>query len=152
MPGEPKPTLYDALRLPRNASMEEVRAAYRRLAREHHPDRAGANGETMARINQAYGVLSNPERRARYDHALTAPPPPPRKPGRVVLPGDRERARMLRRAATGVTFIVLAGLALMAGVKARATAAADDLRLVPSRSMVSVAAERPASVTTAPSR
>ena len=142
MPGEPSPTLYDALQLPRAASLDEVRAAYRRLAREHHPDRAGADGVAMTRINQAYEVLSNPERRARYDHSLTATPRPPRKPGRVVLPGDRKRARMFW-AATGVA-VVLVGAAVMMGVKARTAAAAEE-RVEPlSHPLASPAAEEPA--------
>ena len=105
----PPSTHYDALRLPRGASAQDVRAAYRRLAREHHPDRAGADGEAMARINQAYQVLSDPGQRTRYDQRLDALPPP-RVPGRVVLPGDRRRRR-LAWAAAGLTAVLAGGLA-----------------------------------------
>jgi len=93
MSGAPSPTHYDALQLSRGASMDDVRAAYRRLAREHHPDRAGADGQAMARINQAYQVLSDPGRRAQYDQRLDSRPAP-RMPGRVVLPGQRGRTRL----------------------------------------------------------
>lgn len=70
------PDHYKTLGLARTATHEAVRAAYRRLARKFHPDRyegKGDSGATMARINQAYQVLSDPESRARYD-ALTAAP------------------------------------------------------------------------------
>ena len=162
MPAEPAPTLYDALQLPRSASPEDVRTAYRRLAREHHPDRAGADGEAMARINQAYEVLCDPERRARYDHQLDTRPAP-RKPGRVVLPGDRRRTRLIW-AATAVAAVVIVGLTAMAGLRARESVepasagvaplslplpqddaqtairpvTEEGLRLIPSRSMASV--------------
>ena len=74
MAAAPFPTHYDALQLPRGASADDVRAAYRRLAREHHPDRAGADGVAMTRINQAYEVLSDPERRTPLRPPAGSPP------------------------------------------------------------------------------
>lgn len=63
-------SLYDELQVTRGASPDELKAAWRRLAREHHPDRnpddPGA-AERLARINAAYAVLSDPERRRAYD-------------------------------------------------------------------------------------
>jgi curved DNA-binding protein CbpA len=57
-----------------DATAEDIKQRWRELAREHHPDRAGADGEQrarqttrMARINAAYDVLRDPVRRARYD-------------------------------------------------------------------------------------
>lgn len=62
---------YDALQLTPDASADDVRQAYRRLAQQHHPDRQeGADGSAMARINQAYQVLSDAHRRAEYDFNL----------------------------------------------------------------------------------
>lgn len=58
--------LYDLLDLPRDASAEDVKRAYRRKAREHHPD-AGGDEEEFKRITHAYQVLSDAEKRARYD-------------------------------------------------------------------------------------
>jgi molecular chaperone DnaJ len=60
---------YQLLQVPPDASAEDVKRAYRRLAREYHPDRNPDPGarEQMAEINRAYEVLSDPERRARYD-------------------------------------------------------------------------------------
>jgi molecular chaperone DnaJ len=60
---------YQLLQVPQDASADDVKRAYRRLAREYHPDRNPDPGarERMAEINHAYEVLSDPERRARYD-------------------------------------------------------------------------------------
>jgi molecular chaperone DnaJ len=58
--------LYELLELPREASADEIKRAYRRLAREHHPD-AGGDEETFKRITHAYQVLSDPQKRVRYD-------------------------------------------------------------------------------------
>ena len=58
--------LYDQLDLSRDASPEEIKRAYRRKAREHHPD-AGGDEESFKEITHAYQVLSDPQKRARYD-------------------------------------------------------------------------------------
>lgn len=59
---------YAVLAVPSVADEETIRQAYRRLAREYHPDVAGDQGaETMKRINAAYRVLGDPVRRREYD-------------------------------------------------------------------------------------
>jgi molecular chaperone DnaJ len=60
---------YDLLGLSRNADQDEIKRAYRRLARKYHPDVNKDPGaeETFKEINRAYEVLSEPEMRARYD-------------------------------------------------------------------------------------
>jgi molecular chaperone DnaJ len=60
---------YQLLQVSPDASAEDVKRAYRKLAREFHPDRNPdpAARERMAEINRAYEVLSDPERRVRYD-------------------------------------------------------------------------------------
>ena len=50
----------------RDADERTIKKAYRRLAREHHPDKGGSQ-EKMAEINEAFGVLGDAELRARYD-------------------------------------------------------------------------------------
>jgi molecular chaperone DnaJ len=60
---------YEVLEVPRNASAEELRRAYRRLAKQFHPDvnKDGDSEERFKEINEAYAVLSDDERRASYD-------------------------------------------------------------------------------------
>jgi molecular chaperone DnaJ len=87
----PAPTHYDTLRVHPAASGSDIREAYRRLARQHHPDRAVTHGSAVAAssmpaINEAYRVLSDPARRAVYDAGLrTAPQSAPSGAD----PGDR---------------------------------------------------------------
>jgi len=60
---------YDILGISRDADKEEIKRAYRRLARKYHPDvnkEPGAE-DTFKEINKAYEVLSEPELRSRYD-------------------------------------------------------------------------------------
>ncbi len=70
-------TYYEILGLDPQGSADEVRAAFRRLAKERHPDtydpsgRAAAEREFQA-ITEAYNVLADPERRARYDQGLAS--------------------------------------------------------------------------------
>lgn len=62
--------LYDILGVPKDASQTDIKKAYRRLAREHHPDVSG-DPESEARfkeITQAYEILSDPEKRQQYDY------------------------------------------------------------------------------------
>ncbi len=65
-----KQDYYDVLGVGRDASPDEIRKAYRQLARQHHPDvnhgDPTADGRIKA-INEAYEVLSDPEKRAAYD-------------------------------------------------------------------------------------
>lgn len=60
---------YDVLGVSRTASKEEIKSAYRKLAREWHPDinKADHAEERFKEINLAYEVLSDEEKRARYD-------------------------------------------------------------------------------------
>jgi len=70
--GMEEAALYDELGVAQTAAPEEIAAAYRRLAREFHPDRNRQPGaaERMKRINAAYAVLRAPSRRAQYDARL----------------------------------------------------------------------------------
>ncbi|MDK3025456.1 J domain-containing protein [Cupriavidus taiwanensis] len=70
----PVSTYYDTLQVAKSASDGVIRAAYRSLSQRYHPDKhpdklQWAN-QMMVRLNEAYGVLSDPSRRAAYDRRL----------------------------------------------------------------------------------
>ncbi len=60
---------YEVLGVPRSASNEEIKAAFRRMARQYHPDVSQAPDaeERFKEINEAYAVLSDTDKRAAYD-------------------------------------------------------------------------------------
>ncbi|KAL6959942.1 hypothetical protein U1Q18_040091 [Sarracenia purpurea var. burkii] len=68
-------SLYDVLGIPMGASGEEIKAAYRRLARACHPDvvavdRRDSSADEFMKIHAAYSTLSDPEKRADYDRNI----------------------------------------------------------------------------------
>ena len=60
---------YEILGLQRNATDDDIKAAFRKLARQYHPDvsKEPDAENKFKEINEAYGVLSDSEKRARYD-------------------------------------------------------------------------------------
>ena len=66
----PKRDYYEVLGIPRNASEQEVKSAYRKMALKHHPDRNPGDAraeEAFKEAAEAYGVLGDPDKRRRYD-------------------------------------------------------------------------------------
>jgi DnaJ-class molecular chaperone len=57
---------YDILGVSKSATADEIKRAYRKLALKHHPDRGG-NHDEFTKINEAYQILSDPQKRAQYD-------------------------------------------------------------------------------------
>jgi len=91
---------YGVLGVPRSATADDIKQAYRKLARAHHPDlqpiaERGRAAERFKEINEAYEVLGDVDRRARYDavaagHASGADFTPPSggpRAGRTARPG-----------------------------------------------------------------
>lgn len=70
---------YETLGVPKDADAGTIKAAYRRKARKAHPDRKDGDHGAMASINDAYALLSNPERRERFDQTGSTGTPPPRE-------------------------------------------------------------------------
>jgi curved DNA-binding protein CbpA len=117
---------YRVLGVAPDASAPEIRRAYRRLARQHHPDRNPKpdGPERFRTLAEAYAVLNDPARRARYDHTVQ---PPARRDHPRATPAVLTRrgvlelsAREARLAATmpltltttnGMTIVLPAGLA-----------------------------------------
>lgn len=60
---------YDILNVPKNANEKEIKKAYRTLTKKYHPDVCSEEGceDTFKEINEAYDVLSDPQKRAQYD-------------------------------------------------------------------------------------
>jgi curved DNA-binding protein CbpA len=66
-------THYDVLGVRPDASTAQIRAAFRRLARAHHPDTSpSGSAESLAPINEAWRVLGDPVSRHAYDRSLRA--------------------------------------------------------------------------------
>jgi len=138
---ESLPTYYDVLRVERDASPEQVRTAYRRLAQKYHPDKMPDNANAaraMAAINAAYEVLSDGHRRAEHDlwirraeHTSRPPPPVPRVPATLwafLHPATHWAWYLL-----GGTFVLVMGTLVTAiyltAMPARATIKAEPCKL-----------------------
>jgi molecular chaperone DnaJ len=91
---------YDVLGVPKNASEDDIKKAYRKLAMKHHPDRNQGDGakaaeEKFKEAKEAYEMLSDAQKRAAYDqygHAGVDP-----NMGGAGGPGRAGRLRRLRR-------------------------------------------------------
>ena len=71
---------YEILGVSRDASDDEIRKAYRRLARKYHPDIAGKEYEgKFEKVNEAYAILSDPQKKKMYDAGVD--PNHPQQPG-----------------------------------------------------------------------
>jgi len=111
------PTHYEVLGVPEGASEEEVRQAYRRLAKAAHPDLAG-NASRFRLVTEAYDVLSDPAQRASYDRGL--------RPHWVATPARRRR-RGGRFAIVLVTVLALGGIVSLVAATMRQSVGDDCL-------------------------
>lgn len=58
---------YKTLGVDKGASQEEIKKAYRKLAHKYHPDKPGGDEKKFKELNEAYQVLSNPQKKSQYD-------------------------------------------------------------------------------------
>ena len=92
--------LYKTLGVNRNSTAEEIKKAYRDLAKGLHPDKEGGDEERMKDINVAYEVLGNEERRTQYDQLAQRA-----KEGNRSAPPQREgQSQQQTRSRTGDPF------------------------------------------------
>jgi hypothetical protein len=102
-----EPNHYDTLRVPADASPDDVRLAYRRLAQKYHPDRHPGRDKAaglMAKINGAYDVLGDADKREQYDESLAE--------------AAERRQQTWMRAATLVPGLTRSSWALVSGIAA----------------------------------
>lgn len=69
----PEPTFYESLGVPKDASPDQIRRAYREIVFRDHPDKAQADPEALLRYKravEAYKTLSDPEKRAAYNRGF----------------------------------------------------------------------------------
>jgi len=67
--------MYEVLGLDKGASQDDIKKAHRKLAREHHPDKGG-DPEKFKKVQEAYEILSDPEKRSNFDKFGSAEGPP----------------------------------------------------------------------------
>jgi molecular chaperone DnaJ len=58
---------YDILGVKKNASEDDIKKAFRKLAQQYHPDKAGGDEKKFKEVSEAYSILSDKKRRAEYD-------------------------------------------------------------------------------------
>src|SRR6202041_618790 len=95
---------YKVLGVPRTASQDDIKKAFRKLARQYHPDVAKdkkGGEERFKEINEAYEVLGDPQNRTKYDNLG---PDAAETGGFQRSPGGRGRSRRGPQTEEGVEF------------------------------------------------
>ncbi len=112
-----EPDLYSTLGVAADATAREIERRYKRLARQHHPDRGG-DEEEMKAINEAWRVLGNEDARRAYDDARPSRRPGVRYASHTPVSSPGARADPLSGRIVGAFVCVFVGLVLLFLVKA----------------------------------
>ncbi len=108
---------YTTLGAGRDEALAEIERRYKRLARQHHPDRGG-DEEEMKAINEAWRVLGNEDSRRAYDDSRPALRPPAAYAAHTPVSSPGARADPLSGRIVGAFVCVFVGLVLLFLVKA----------------------------------
>lgn len=129
---------YAVLAVPRTATRDEIASAYRRLAKQHHPDAGAPPSSAMARINEAWRILSDPARRGRWDreHAVVVPPhwaarpeaPTRPAPAQRPVPGSALDSGWLAVGVVAVVALAVTGIMALIGLASAGSADAAGTR------------------------
>jgi hypothetical protein len=127
---------YAVIGVPRTASREEIARAYRRMAKRFHPDAdTGAPHASMARINEAWRILSDAASRARWDRAHTIVEPAPwmqpgtrRAPTRPATPPETRDSPWLAVAVVGGAALLMGVVVVGIGLVSATPSAGDQPR------------------------
>ena len=58
---------YNILEINKTATAEDIKKSYRKMSLKHHPDRKGGDSEMFKKVNEAYEVLSDPQKKRQFD-------------------------------------------------------------------------------------
>ena len=131
---------YAVLGVPRTATRAEIAHAYRALARKHHPDAGAEPSPLMARINEAWRIVSDVGRRAAWDRGQTVIQPPMwtagadapvvRRPSRPATPPSAHESGLVAVAVVAVTALVVGAIMIGVSIAGQPPPSVDDRPII----------------------